>query len=617
MLPAPGATRMTAFDPIDMKPVGPIRKRLRLGLMHHHLGPGGVTSVIRDIALALAGEAGFDRLQIDIFASVRSKASAQRIFGGIERIAPGRLRIVDIPGLAYRKEPRPNRESFMRAARKLAKEIMGQIDLAECDHKNPYILHSQNISLGKNPTATMALRLIARAAIERKLPLWLINHIHDFAENNRPEQMRSFYGCSGRRDEAFARGFMYPNLPNIVYLTINSADIDNLLTMGISRDRIFLMPDPIDSEPYTKGPLWERSERELATIELKPTDFKGLMVRRLEGYVASKNQVFDPSLPILLSPLKVMRRKNNSESLLLLTLFRRLGHDYQLLISLDANSPSDAAYSKRLKDFALRHRIPVTIGFGHELISEGGGRRISKGVVKQFGLCDLYALCEGVLTTSVVEGFGLAYHEGWLCKRPVVGRKIPQVVRDFEAAGMSFDHTYEKMAVSLDDLPDLGNRLRREYGEEIRKSRLGPKAQEIFPPHPSDDIVDAKIFSVGGADCIDFADLSLNMQLELIDKLDSDLPFADRFVERNPAVARSLEIIGNRDSQAVERLINSNAAATRRSYSLKATAERLKNIYRAGDSIYMNADEPKPLTAENHAAIIQRYQHPENLRLIF
>ena len=593
------------------------RKRLRLGLMHHHLRPGGVTSVMRDIALALAGEAGFDRLQIDIFASVRSKASAQRIFGGVERIAPGRLRIVDIPGFAYRKEPRPNRESFMRAARKLAKEIMGQIDLAECDHKNPYILHSQNISLGKNPTATMALKIIAETAIKSKLPLWLINHIHDFAENNRPGQIRAFYGCSGRRDEAFARGFMYPNLPNIVYLAINSADIDNLLTMGISRDRIFLMPDPIDSESYIEGPLWDKSESELANVGLESEDFRELMLRRLASYAAPKSQIFDPSLPILLSPLKVMRRKNNAESLLLLTLFRRLGRDYQLLVSLDANSPPDVAYSKRLKDFVHRHRMPVTIGFGHELISEGGGRRISKGVVKQFGLCDLYALCEGILTTSVVEGFGLAYHEGWLCKRPVVGRKIPQVVRDFEAVGMSFDHTYEKMAVSLDDLPGLGNRLRDEYGEKLQTIRAGRKAHATLTSLSPSGIIESKLFRADGMDCIDFADLSLGMQLELIGRLDSDFPFADRFIERNPAVTRSLEIIENRDSEFVELLISKNGAATRRNYSLEAAAKCLKNIYKAGDSIYARADEPTPLTAENHTAIMRRYQQPENLRLIF
>jgi glycosyltransferase involved in cell wall biosynthesis len=34
--------------------------------------------------------------------------------------------------------------------------------------------------------------------------------------------------------------------------------------------------------------------------------------------------------------------------------------------------------------------------------------------------------------------------EGWLCGKPVLGRDIPDVTRDFLGAGMKLDHLYRK-----------------------------------------------------------------------------------------------------------------------------------------------------------------------------
>lgn len=607
--------RAAAFDPIDIGPRRHKRKSLRLGMMHHHLRPGGVTSVMRDMAIALGGRSTYDSVRIDVFAAFGSEARARRIFGDAARENFGNLRMVNVPALAYRKKSYPDRESFIGAAERLSEEILAHADLS--DPECPYILHSHNISLGKNPVATMAFKLVAEKAAERSLPLWLINQVHDFAENGRPEQMRAFTNCAGSRDEAFARGFMYPNAPNVIYLTINSTDIDNLVRIGIARDRIFLLPDPVDARPFAEEPIWEKGADEPAAIGLEPgADRADLMVRRLANYAASKGQIFDASLPILLSPLKVMRRKNNVESLLMLALLRHLGRPCQLLISLDAGSPPDVAYSRRLKDFAASRGMPVVIGFGHKLISDSNRRAIRNGVVTRYNLRDLYGLCSGVLVTSIVEGFGLAYHEGWLCRKPVIGRKIPGIVADFEANGMNFDHAYDRLAVSLDDLPRLRMRLLCEYEEKLRVMR-GRKPFAELTRLSADDIIEAKLFDAGGRDCVDFADLSLEMQLELLGGLMDDPARAGRLIDRNPEVASAHEILENADPDGVERLIDSNRAAVRERYSLKATAKRLENIFEMGDSIYRKKCRRIPLTPENHGAVMQRYLRPENLRLIF
>jgi glycosyltransferase involved in cell wall biosynthesis len=613
----PKETNPGDFDPMEAPAATRKRKDLRLGMMHYHLRPGGVTSVMRDMAIALGSHSEYESIRIDVLASVGSEERAHKTFAAARGERVERLKIVDVPALAYRGKPYQDKEAFLRAAEGLAKEMLKHADAGGSAPECPYVLHSHNISLGKNPVATMALKLAAEEARERSLPVWFINQAHDLAENNRPEQMRAFFNCTGKRNEAFARSFMYPNTPNVLYLTINSADIGSLIELGIARDRIFLLPDPIDWRPYGEGALWEKDAAELAAMGLEAVDHKELMLQRLSRYAASKGHIFDPSRPILLSPLKVMRRKNNVESLLLLALFKHLGTDCQLLISLGANSPPDNAYSRRLLNYAASRGMAVVTGFGHEIISETDRRSIRNRLVTRYTMGDLYGLCSAALTTSVVEGFGLAYHEGWLCGKPVIGRKIPEITADFEANGMNFDHTYEKLAVPLDGLPDLRQRLRREYETKLHAMPRGGKYAGALHRLSTDDIINAKLFRLGGRRCVDFADLSLELQLEMLDALIEDPSAITRLIDLNPAVALSYEAIANSTSDRLQRLVDTNRSVVQSKYSLDAMARRLENIVEHGDSLYREDCVQIPLTVEKHALTMQKYVQPEMLRLIF
>ncbi|RJP69585.1 MAG: hypothetical protein C4532_10590 [Candidatus Abyssobacteria bacterium SURF_17] len=590
------------------------RKTLRLGILHYHLKPGGVLSVMRDIAVALARHAGYEAIEIDIVAAIGARKQGRGTFDAVAR-DPARvtLRMVDIPSLAYRSEPYPSRASFLNAADKIAHEILEQLNLNKSTAERPYILHSHNISLGKNPAATMAFKLIAEQACREALPLWLINHVHDFAENNRPEQMNAFLNCTGRRDESFARSFMYPNERNILYLTINSSDIENLIKIGIPSERVFLLPDPIDVSQFEQKPLWQMDENELGACGLAGADYRGMLLERISAYAGSKNQLFDAALPPLLSPLKVMRRKNNTESLLLLMLFKHLGRAYQLLITLDANSPPDIAYSRGMKRFARSKRIPAVVGFGSELISGTGRRIIRNGRITRFSMCDLHALCSGIVTTSVVEGFGLTYHEGWLSGKPIIGRKIPEIVRDFERTGMNLDHMYSRLAASLEDLPTLRERLKNAYEARLGRLARTRKQFEGLPSSPTAFIIEAKLFRAGDEDCVDFADLNGDMQFELLDRVAVDPLLRRRFIDRNPAVEAAFRLLTEGPSE----LIETNRAVVRSKYSLAAMAQRLESLFELGDSLYTKGSPPAPLTEKRHAAVIERYRTPENVRLLF
>ncbi len=603
-----------AKDLLDIKPVRPRRKRLRLGMMHYHLKPGGVVSVMRDTANALRRHSRYESLQIDVIAGVGSDSRAKKTFepAGTEGDR-GEVRIVDVPSLAYRSKPYPDRASFLRAADKLAGDILRWLDLREAGPDCPYVLHAHNISLGKNPVATMAFKRIAEMATDRSLPLWLVNQVHDFAENNRPEQLKAFFTCTGRRDEAFARSFMYPIGSNVVYLTINSADTENLLRIGIPGDRIFLLPDPIDVSQFEQKPLWEQDERELAELGLPRADYKKMMLKRLADCASSSNQVFDDSLSILLSPVKAMRRKNIVESLLLLTLFKHLGRGYQLLITLDANSPPDIAYSRRLKKFAVSRGMPVVIGFGRDIVSGTGRRTIKNGSVKAFSMSDLHALCTAVVTTSIVEGFGLMYHEGWLSRKLVVGRRIAEIVLDFENNGMSFDHLYDRLAVSLADLPGLRDRLLEAYEKKMNKLVGGRSRVDKLTRPAIAAIIEEKVFRSGGDDCVDFADLGVEMQLEQLDRLAGEPALGGRFIDRNPAVGTTFRLLDDGASDLIER----NRAGVCSKYSLEAMARRLEHLFELGDSLYRKPCASVSLGPESHAALIERYRTPERIRLLF
>jgi hypothetical protein len=406
---------------------------------------------------------------------------------------------------------------------------------------------------------------------------------------------------------------MYPAYGNVIYCTINSADIRNLLDIGISHDRIFLLPDPIDVDQYTDKPLWEMDIHELGALGLEPADYREILLRRLADCAHAKKQFFNGSLDFLFSPVKMMRRKNNAESLLLMQLFNHLGRDYQLLISLDANSPPDIAYSKRIKRFARARDLPVLVGFGRDMISGTTHRTIRAGRVLRFNMCDMHALCASIITTSIVEGFGLTYHEGWLSRRPVIGRKIPETMSDFEDNGMDFTHMYEKLAVPTADVPDIRERLHKAYERKIQRLMRWPSMTEQLTALSVQDIIESKLFGINGERCIDFADLSLDMQLDVLDKLTHESSVANGIIERNPSVLNLFRLIRDGARDLVER----NRAIVTTRYSLQAMAQRLETLFEVGDSLYRSSHKPVSPTEASHAAVTGRYCSAENLRLLF
>ncbi|MGH8597945.1 MAG: hypothetical protein ACREXT_14905, partial [Gammaproteobacteria bacterium] len=185
--------------------------------------------------------------------------------------------------------------------------------------------------------------------------------------------------------------------------TLTTHDAGKLAARGVPPGKVFVLPNPIDDEFFAQ-----------------PCRLDALPV--MAAYARANGYQFDPRTPFLLSPMKVMERKNNAEAM---ELIKRLGR-YQLVISLDASSPRDRRYSEKLKRNIRRYRSPVIIGAGNAFEDP----------------LPLFHAAHAILTTSRQEGFGYAFLEGWLCNKLVIGRDIPEVTRDFSAEGMDLRHLY-------------------------------------------------------------------------------------------------------------------------------------------------------------------------------
>jgi glycosyltransferase involved in cell wall biosynthesis len=343
---------------------------MHLTILHYHLRPGGVTTVIRNAQRALE-----DRFDIQL-----------------------------LTGFGYNERPARSRLAFLRESSAFARRLSAVTGRTE-------VLHTHNLNLGKHPRLACAVKMLAEQGRIR-----FINQVHDFAEDNRPAQWRALRYCTGSRNDSFWRSFCYYDLPNVLWTTLTSHDAVKLAQRGVPQGRIHVLPNPVDDRLFTR-PVLSRQKKEEALL-------------RIGQFARAHSYSFDPRRKILLSPMKVMRRKNNAEALELVTRLNALGgrDEFQLIISLDASSLGDRAYSDQLKRKIRRERLPVVIGVGAIV-----------DALSQF------QLAQAILTTSKVEGFGYAFMEGWLCGKLVLGRDIPEVTFDFVAEGMDLDHFYHEL----------------------------------------------------------------------------------------------------------------------------------------------------------------------------
>lgn len=255
----------------------------------------------------------------------------------------------------------------------------------------PDVWHVHNHSLGKSLVLPGALSVLARQG--RRLLL----QIHDFAEDGRPGNFRVMLAEMARGDRQALFRLLYPCAEHLHYAVLNERDYGFLHDAGVDQQHLHLLPNPIDL-----GPLGEE--------EPERSHF---------------------ATPLWLYPTRAIRRKNLGEFLLWSALAPR---GNRFAITSAPENPTEWRRYARWKEVAAELILPVQF----EAVGPAGPSFV-----------EVLRRADAAITTSVAEGFGMAFLEPWCLGIPVCGRNLPEITTGFREEGIVLPSSYDRLEVPL------------------------------------------------------------------------------------------------------------------------------------------------------------------------
>lgn len=161
-----------------------------------------------------------------------------------------------------------------------------------------------------------------------------------------------------------------------------------------------------------------------------------------------------------------------------------------------------------------------------------------------------------LITTSIAEGFGLAFLEPWLAEKPLTGRNLPEITADFAEHGLDLSALYNRLPVPLvSNAWNISDRFFQTLEKKLRASR------EAYGREWHDSILEEANAALVKDGCVDFGILDEEMQRTVI-----------RAVKKDPALIPAA--LG--DSSPV---VKNNQAVAERAYSPQAYGDQLFAIY--------------------------------------
>ena len=299
--------------------------------------------------------------------------------------------------------------SFILAGDCFASSIPSDIEKRSIDWEAPDIVSQiqeiakdadvviiENPTVGILPKATLAFKRYAEKNQDKRV----IYRIHDLIDD-RPHLFEEFKKTFDNFDD------IYPNSNNVSFLTLTSFDKRRLTEKGLNN--IEVLPNSI------------------VISDLDINGEKSLGLRTL----FEKKGIVKPGEKIIAYPVRIERRKNIEEAMLLTKILNEGGDNYRLIVTV----PFDENYEKELEILADKHKIPCSIG--------KASKYISFDKKDKFTIADFYAASDLVISTSVREGFGFVFVEPWLAGTSVMGRAIPSVTEDFQTNGVDLSYLYD------------------------------------------------------------------------------------------------------------------------------------------------------------------------------
>jgi len=382
------------------------------------------------------------------------------------------------------------------------------------------VLHVHNHSLGKNVSLPGALDQLARDGYASLL------HIHDFAEDFRPELYRRLLDTVAGGDSGQLCAALYPQAAHVHYAVLNGRDRQILRSAGAPAERLHSLPNPVAEF----GEMRPRDEARERLLEQFPVIGKGRYI---------------------LYPIRGIRRKNLGEALLWSA---AAGGTVAIGVTKPPLNPVEQPSYRIWKNLAAELSLPVVF----EVTNTG---RVT--------FSDNVAAADAFVTTSVAEGFGMVFLEAWLAARPLIGRNLPEITEDYVDAGVNLDMLYERLAIPLEWVG------RSAFIEGIQAGYRKVMA-DFGQPQPTEDALGVQIDALVEDGSVDFAYLPKGLQEQVVRSVANDAQRRAVLLELNPRMKEALAI--SRGGAA--NLVMDNAEAVRGSFSLKAAGRRLCQVYR-------------------------------------
>lgn len=479
-----------------------------LAILHFHLQPGGVTQVVRNHLLAWnAAWTGSSPLPVAVLHGGRAGGWDPALAEKLPRV---NVRLLSVPELEYddlRAAPAGDGAGLTQAIGR-ALEDAGFA-------RESTALHWHNHSIGKNAAAPVAIARLAEEGFRQLL------QIHDFAEDARPANYAHLRrALSVDREERLP---LYPLAETIRYATLTGRDREFLIEAGMPAAAVSVLPNPVHAVAAAPNGAAARAKVFSAIGRPQP--------RRWGLY-----------------PVRGIRRKNVGELLLWA-----------------AFAPDDVAYG-----ITLRPETPV------EALSYDAWKRVAEelqlnvvfdvGALPGVDFAANVAAADALFTTSVAEGFGMAFLETSLAKKSLLGRDLPDITADFREQGVEFPGLVPSIDVPLDWVGDAGlSDLRAAYLDQCAACAIDEDFGDAWNRHEA---------SLRERDSIDFGALLPTQQRVVLTKLARDGSARKELDRLNPAWATLRETWHAGEGDAT------NVAAPERiagldSYSIERLGERL------------------------------------------
>ncbi len=315
----------------------------------------------------------------------------------------------------------------------------------------PDVWHIHNHALGKNLTMPALVQRLARDGDAMLL------QIHDFAEDGRPSNYR--YLSDFFNEEGMAQ--MYPFSSRIHYALLNGRDYRFLEASGIAPSSLHYLPNAVTGAlPDAKSDV---------------TALPGL-----------------PQGDLYLYPTRAIRRKNLGEFIL----WSALAQEGEWFgTTLAPENPAARPVYDRWVAFAGNLRLPVFFDLGNRAT---------------IPFDQMVHTARALVTTSVAEGFGLAFLEPWLTHKLLLGRDLPEITNDFRDAGICLEHLYDRLEIPLEWIDLTAFKKAVTSGLKHSLSAYGRTCRDA-------DVEEA-LFSAVRGEWVDFGRLSEPFQEAVIER---------------------------------------------------------------------------------------------------